>query len=124
MKRPLALWLVALIGIAPAAWPQAWPAKPIRLIVAFPAGGGSDVMARVLVARLAERVGQSFVVDMVGAREDLPNAIALNSSMVNAARLLGPTVAGVLIAGVGEGYCFLIDAISYLAVIASLLTGR
>ncbi len=63
---------------------------------------------------------QAFMVEMVESREDLPNAIALNSSMVNAARLLGPSLAGVLIATVGEGWCFMIDAISYLAVIASL----
>lgn len=67
---------------------------------------------------------QALVVEMVEDRADLPNAIALNSSMVNAARLIGPSVAGVLIAGVGEGYCFLIDAVSYLAVIASLLLMR
>jgi len=64
---------------------------------------------------------QAFVVEMVDAREDLANAIALNSSMVNAARLLGPSIAGVLIAIVGEGWCFFIDAVSYLAVIASLV---
>jgi len=64
---------------------------------------------------------QAFVVEMVDAREDLANAIALNSSMVNGARLLGPSVAGVLIAVVGEGWCFFIDAVSYLAVIASLV---
>jgi MFS family permease len=64
---------------------------------------------------------QSFVVEMIEDRRDLPNAIALNSSMVNAARLLGPSIAGVLIASVGEGYCFALDALSYLAVIASLL---
>ena len=64
---------------------------------------------------------QSFVVQMVDDRSDLPNAIALNSSMVNAARLVGPAVAGIIIAGVGEGYCFLIDAVSYLAVLFSLL---
>jgi MFS family permease len=64
---------------------------------------------------------QAFVVEMVEKREDLPNAIALNSSMVNAARLLGPSIGGVVIATVGEGWCFMIDAISYLAVIASLL---
>jgi len=64
---------------------------------------------------------QAFVVEMVDDRRDLSNAIALNSSMVNMARLIGPSVAGVVIAAVGEGYCFLIDAISYLAVIASLL---
>src|SRR4051794_16817194 len=64
---------------------------------------------------------QAFVVEMVEKREDLANAIALNSSMVNAARLLGPSVGGIIIAAVGEGWCFMIDAISYLAVIASLL---
>lgn len=64
---------------------------------------------------------QAFVVEMVEKREDLANAIALNSSMVNAARLLGPSIGGVVIAAVGEGWCFMIDAVSYLAVIASLL---
>jgi len=64
---------------------------------------------------------QAFVVEMVDSREDLANAIALNSSMVNAARLIGPSLGGVVIAAVGEGWCFMIDAISYLAVIASLL---
>ncbi|PYS51686.1 MAG: MFS transporter [Acidobacteria bacterium] len=64
---------------------------------------------------------QAFVVEMVERREDLANAIALNSSMVNAARLLGPSIGGVIIAAVGEGWCFMIDAISYVAVIASLL---
>jgi MFS family permease len=63
-------------------------------------------------------------VQMVENRDDLPNAIALNSSMVNAARLLGPSIAGVLIASFGEGWCFAIDAASYLAVIASLLAMR
>lgn len=64
---------------------------------------------------------QAFVIEMVERRSDLANAIALNSSMVNAARLLGPSLGGVVIAAVGEGWCFMIDAISYLAVIASLL---
>jgi MFS family permease len=64
---------------------------------------------------------QAFVVEMVEKREDLPNAIALNSSMVNAARLLGPSIGGIVIAAVGEGWCFMLDAVSYLAVIASLL---
>jgi len=67
---------------------------------------------------------QSFVVEMVEKREDLSNAIALNSSMVNAARLLGPSIGGVLIAAVGEGWCFFWDAVSYVAVIASLLLMR
>jgi MFS family permease len=66
-------------------------------------------------------VRQSMVVQMVDDRGDLPNAIALNSSMVNGARLLGPAIAGVLIAAEGEGWCFFIDAVSYAAVILSLL---
>src|SRR3954468_414397 len=64
---------------------------------------------------------QAFVVEMVEDRRDLANAIALNSSMFNGARLIGPSVGGILIALVGEGGCFLIDGVSYLAVIASLL---
>src|SRR5581483_881827 len=67
---------------------------------------------------------QAFVPQMIERREDLANAIALNSSMVNGARLVGPAVAGMLIAAVGEGYCFLIDGFSYMAVIASLLAMR
>jgi MFS family permease len=64
---------------------------------------------------------QAFLVQMVEDRQDLGNAIALNSSMVNMARLVGPALAGMIIGAVGEGYCFLIDGLSYLAVIASLL---
>lgn len=65
---------------------------------------------------------QSFIADMIiEKREDLGNAIALNSAMFNGARLLGPSIAGMLIAVAGEGMCFLINAVSYLAVIAALL---
>jgi MFS family permease len=64
---------------------------------------------------------QSFVIDLVEKREDLGNAIALNSLMFNGARLIGPSVAGVLLASAGEGICFLSNAVSYLFVIASLL---
>ena len=64
---------------------------------------------------------QSFVVEMIDSRDDLGNAIALNSSMVNVARLLGPSIAGVLIATVGEGLCFTINAVSYLVVIVTLM---
>lgn len=63
---------------------------------------------------------QAFLVEMVEDHEDIGNAIALNSSLVNAARLIGPSIAGLIIAVVGEGYCFLIDGISYIAVIISL----
>ncbi|MFZ3107146.1 MAG: MFS transporter [Candidatus Hydromicrobium sp.] len=64
---------------------------------------------------------QSFVIEMVEKKEDLPNAIALNSSLVNVARFIGPAVAGLLVAAVGEGFCFLINGISYVAVIIALL---
>jgi len=67
---------------------------------------------------------QAFVTQMVESREDLPNAIALNSSMVNASRLIGPSLAGIIIAAVGEGWCFFIDGASYIAVIISLLLMR
>jgi MFS family permease len=63
---------------------------------------------------------QSFVVEMVEDRSDLPNAIALNSSLVNGSRILGPAIGGVLIAAIGEGWCFLVDGVSYVAVLASL----
>ena len=67
---------------------------------------------------------QAFVVEMVDDRADLPNAIALNSSMVNGSRVLGPSIGGAIIAAVGEAWCFAIDGISYLFVIASLLAMR
>src|SRR5438270_8737288 len=89
-------------------------------------------VAEVIVLQLVQGVinsfdtpaRQSFVVEMVEDREDLPNAIALNSSMINASRIIGPSVGGILIATLGEGWCFGADAISYLAVIASLLMMR
>jgi len=64
---------------------------------------------------------QSFVIEMVENREDLSNAIALNSMMFNSARLIGPTIAGVVIAATNEGTCFVLNGISFLFVIASLL---
>src|SRR5580704_1523717 len=67
---------------------------------------------------------QSFMVKMVEDRADLSNAIAINSSMANAARLVGPAIAGLVIGAFGEGWCFLIDGVSYFAVIASLLLMR
>lgn len=67
---------------------------------------------------------QSFVVDMVEKKEDLGNAIALNSMMFNAARIIGPSVAGIILASAGEGMCFLINALSYIFVISSLLSMR
>jgi len=67
---------------------------------------------------------QAFVSEMVEDRRDLPNAIALNSSMVNGTRIIGPSIGGLLIAGFGEAWCFTIDAVSYLAVIASIVAMR
>ena len=67
-------------------------------------------------------IRQAFVFDMIeDHKEDVGNAIALNSSMVNAARLIGPSIAGILIATVGEGWCFLVNSISFIAVVVSLL---
>ncbi|HZD32900.1 MAG TPA: MFS transporter [Candidatus Angelobacter sp.] len=66
---------------------------------------------------------QAFLMDMVG-REDLMNAIALNSSMFNGARIVGPAVAGIVVAWVGEGWCFFANAVSYIAVIVGLLMMR
>jgi MFS family permease len=67
---------------------------------------------------------QAFVVEMVADRDDLPNAIALNSTMVNASRIIGPSIGGIIIAAVGEGWCFTLDAVSYVAVILSLMAMR
>ena len=67
---------------------------------------------------------QSFIVELVERKDDLPNAIALNSSMFNLARLVGPTIAGVLIVAGGPGLCYVLDAVSFLPIIASLLAMR
>ncbi|MEO5859273.1 MAG: MFS transporter [Pyrinomonadaceae bacterium] len=80
------------------------------IAVGFGVGNAFDIPAR-----------QSFVSDMVG-REDLINAIALNSSMFNGARIIGPAIAGILVAAVGEGWCFFGNSISYIAVLLSLLS--
>jgi MFS family permease len=67
-------------------------------------------------------VRQSFTVDMIENKEDLGNAIALNSLMFNIARFIGPTIAGILVAAFGEGMCFLLNGISYIAVIIALMS--
>ncbi|MCE5335106.1 MAG: MFS transporter [Desulfobacteraceae bacterium] len=69
-------------------------------------------------------IRQSFVIQMVDRKEDLGNAIALNSAMFNSARFIGPSIAGVLISTLGEGVCFLLNGLSYVAVIAALLAIR
>jgi MFS family permease len=77
-----------------------------------------------LVSAVEIPTRQSMVVRMIDDRADLSNAIALNSSIFNGARLVGPAVAGTLVAVVGEGVCFLLDGVSYIAVIAGLLSMR
>jgi MFS family permease len=100
--------------------------------VAFTAGPGAGTVW--LIAGLSVFQGlvnafdmparQALLVEMVARREDLPNAIALNSSLVNGSRLVGPALAGAVIAAAGEAWCFVIDALSYLAVVAALLAMR
>jgi MFS family permease len=85
----------------------------VALAVVIGAINGMDIPAR-----------QALLVKLVDDREDLPNAIALNSSMFNAARLIGPALAGVLIAWIGEGPIFVLNAVSYVAVLACLLMIR
>jgi MFS family permease len=100
--------------------------------VAFAAGPGVGTVW--LIAGLSVLQGvvnafdmparQALLVEMVSRREDLPNAIALNSSLVNGSRLVGPAAAGAVIAAAGEAWCFVVDAVSYLAVVAALLAMR
>ncbi|HXD50053.1 MAG TPA: MFS transporter, partial [Gemmatimonadaceae bacterium] len=98
------------------------------LALAILALAGVITVAEILVLQVAQGVinafdtpaRQSFVVQMVEDRAHLPNAIALNSTMVNGSRIIGPSIGGMLIAAFGEGWCFMIDAISYIAVLWSL----
>ena len=106
MLQAFSLALLVLLG-SPQVWQIIALAAVLGVINAF------DIPAR-----------QSFVVELVERREDLANAIALNSSMFNSARLLGPAIAGVCIAAFGEGVCFLANAFSYLGVIAALVSIR
>ena len=100
--------------------------------VAFRAPAGTFAIGLVVALSVAQGAinafdmpaRQSLLVRMVARREDLPNAIALNSSLVNGARLVGPALAGAVIAAAGEAWCFAIDAVSYLAVVAALLAMR
>lgn len=99
------------------------------LALAILALAGIITVTEILVLQVAQGIinsfdtpaRQAFVVEMVDDRADLPNAIALNSSMVTGSRIIGPSIGGVLIAAFGEGWCFMVDAVSYVAVIASLL---
>jgi MFS family permease len=132
-----------LLGPFAGVWADRWDRRRVLLVTQVLAAVQSLMLAGLTLSgriTIAEIVGlsifqglinafdmtarQSFLVQMVDGRTDLSNAIALNSTMVNTARLLGPALAGLLIAAVGEGYCFLVDGLSYVAVIASLAAIR
>jgi len=106
MVQAIALAVLVLTGHVTVGW-------TIALMAVQGVATGFDIPAR-----------QAFLVEMVGNRQDLPNAIALNSSMFNGARLVGPAIAGLVIAAAGEGICILINAVSYVAVLAALLAMR
>lgn len=118
-RRNLLVWTQALAGVQSLALAALTLAKviTIREIIWLSALQG-------LINAFDMPGRQAFLVQMVEDKQDLGNAIALNSSMVNLARLVGPALAGLVIAAAGEGYCFAIDGTSYLAVIASLLMMR
>jgi MFS family permease len=146
-KNPLMLGTVAFAGQIPlfflapfgGVWVDRWNKRNLLVITQILAGLQSLALAilalthievwQIIVLAFIQGLincfdmpaRQAFTVEMVEDREDLANAIALNSTMVHAARTLGPAAAGFLVYYVGEGYCFLIDAISYIAVVASLL---
>jgi len=118
-RRKLLLWTQALAAVQSLALAALTLAHVINLweIIALSAFQG-------LINAFDMPGRQSFLVRMVEDRNDLSNAIAINSSMANGARLIGPAMAGVVIGALGEGWCFLIDGVSYFAVIASLLLMR
>lgn len=118
-RRKLMLWTQALGGVQSLLLAVLTLAHVVTLweIIALTVFGG-------IVAALATPARLSFVAHMVEDRNDIDNGIAMVTSMANAARLIGPAIAGVLIAAFGEGWCFLIDAISFLPVIASLALMR
>ncbi|QLE50273.1 MFS transporter [Nostoc sp. C057] len=103
MIQSLTLAVLALTGVI-----EVWHIIALSLLQGFI--NALDAPAR-----------QAFVPELVERREDLANAIAINSTMINGARLIGPAIGGLLIARVGTGYCFLIDGLSYIAVLAALL---
>ena len=106
MIQSLLLGILVLSGNVTIAW-------IIVLMAVLGAVSGFDIPAR-----------QAFLIEMVDDRDDLPNAIALNSSMFNAARLVGPAIAGFAIAAVGEGWVIVANSVSYAAVIVGLLAMR
>jgi MFS family permease len=118
-RRKLLVWTQAAAAVQSLALAWLTLARVITLweIIALSALQG-------LINAFDMTARQSFLVQMVEDRADLSNAIAINSSMANGARLIGPAIAGFVIAAFGEGWCFLADGASYLAVIVSLLLMR
>ncbi len=124
-RRNLLVWTQVLAGLQSLAIAALTLAKIITIheIIALSAFQG-------LINAFDMPGRQSFLIQMVAddtgkpEKQDLSNAIALNSSIVNMARLVGPALAGLVIAAVGEGYCFAIDGVSYIAVVVSLLMMR
>ncbi|HEX6135665.1 MAG TPA: MFS transporter [Longimicrobiales bacterium] len=106
MIQALLLGVLVLTGHVTVGW-------ILLLMAVLGAANGFDIPAR-----------QSFLIEMVGDRDDLPNAIALNSSIFNAARLVGPAIAGFAIAAIGEGWVILLNGVSYLFVLAGLFSMR
>ncbi|BAZ40054.1 hypothetical protein NIES4101_60150 [Calothrix sp. NIES-4101] len=106
MLQSLSLAALALSGMI-----QVWHIIALSLLQGFI--NAFDAPAR-----------QAFVTELIERRDDLANAIAINSTMFNGARLIGPAIGGLLLAQVGAGYCFLIDGVSYIAVIMALLAMR
>jgi MFS family permease len=133
------LLLAPLAGVLVDRWPRhriLLVTQVLSMLQSFLLGGltfaGVIQVWHVLVLQIVQGIinafdtpaRQTFVIEMVEDRADLPNAIALNSSMVNGSRVIGPSIGGAIIAAVGEAWCFTIDGISYLFVIASLLAMR
>ena len=118
-RRELLLWTQAILAVQAltmAALTLAGTVTLTQVTVLIAIQGlvnGFDMPAR-----------QAFLVQMVDERADLGNAIAINAALVNGARLVGPAIAGLIIAAYGEGWCFLIDGVSYFAVITSLMLMR
>jgi MFS family permease len=148
---PFMLGLVSFVGLAPAfvltplggVVADRWSRRRVllctqvalmltSLALAYFALSGTITVAHVIVLSASQGLcnafdipaRQAFVVDMVEGRADLSSAIAMNSMVFNSARLIGPSIAGVLIALFGEGLCFLIDGVSFLAVVGALLAMR
>ena len=105
MLEAFAVWILVWTGVV-----QVWQVLLLATLLGI--ASAFDIPMR-----------QSFVVEMVG-KDDLMNAIALNSSLFNGARVIGPAIAGLLIGAVGIAWCYFLNGLSYIAVIAGLLMMR